>query len=355
MRAACGVIDNSNQLPLRAQACPLVSVVVPAYNAQRTLARTLRSVLAQSYTNLEVLVVDDGSTDATREIAEEFARTDPRLRVLTKPNEGVARARNFGMEAARSELIAPVDADDIWHPTKIEKQVAALLAAGEETAFVYTLFRVIDEQDLVLRSSPVYRLRGSVLCQHVLVNFVGNGSAMLLRRRAALEFGGYDASLQHRGAQGCEDLLLQLRMASRYPVEVVPEYLVGYRRHSASMSSNLQRMARSYVMAFDDLRREYRQVPKPTFDWGTAPFIMDQAIGAARRGRPVNALKLSWTALQQGMTVAGAFALLEEAALRTPVILFSYLNPIRRYGVARFIAEAERRRLPPRGRRRPAL
>ena len=110
MRAACGVIDNSNQLPLRAQACPLVSVVVPAYNAQHTLARTIRSVLAQSYTNLEVIVVDDGSTDATREIAEEFARTDPRLHVLTKPNEGVARARNFGMEAARSELIAPVDA-----------------------------------------------------------------------------------------------------------------------------------------------------------------------------------------------------------------------------------------------------
>jgi glycosyltransferase involved in cell wall biosynthesis len=291
---------------MRSPASPLVSVVMPAYNAERTIARTISSVLAQTYTNLEVVVVDDGSTDATREIAESFARRDPRLRVLRKENEGVARARNFGMQAARSELIAPVDADDLWHTSKIEKQVAALLAAGEDTAFVYALFRVIDERDMVLRSSPVYRMRGRVLCQHVLVNFVGNGSAMLLRRAAALEFGGYDASLQGRGAQGCEDLLLQLRMASRYHVEVVPEYLVGYRRHSQSMSADLQRMARSYVLAFDDLRREYRQVPQPTFDWGTAPFIMDQAIGAIRRGRPLHALKLSSRAVQRD--VIGALA-----------------------------------------------
>jgi cellulose synthase/poly-beta-1,6-N-acetylglucosamine synthase-like glycosyltransferase len=298
MRAASEALTDSNQAPLVTRMAPLVSAIMPAYNAEQTIQRTIRSVLSQTYLNLELVVVDDGSSDATRAIAEGFAREDARVRVLSKPNEGVARARNFGMVAAHGELIAPVDADDLWHPSKIEKQVSVLADAREDTAFVYTLFRTIDVRDHVLRSAPAYDLRGRVLSRHVFVNFVGNGSSMLMRRSAALEFGGYDASLQLRGAQGCEDLLLQLRMTSRYHVEVVPEYLVGYRRWPGSMSSDMARMARSYVMAFDELRRECPQVPAPAFGWGIAPFIVDQALGATRRGSPIRSLALLSSALR---------------------------------------------------------
>lgn len=299
MHRAFGLMNPANLAAAVRHGLPLVSVVMPAYNAERTIARSLHSVLAQSYQNLELVVVDDGSRDATSEIAAQVARMDARVRVLTKLNEGVARARNFGMSRARSELIAPVDSDDLWHPSKLEKQVTALLSAGQDTAFVYSLFRIIDEDDVVVRSAPAYELRGRVLCRHVLVNFVGNGSAMLLRRGAALEFGGYDDSLQHNGAEGCEDLLLQVRMASRYPVEVVPEYLIGYRRRPDSMSSDMHRMARSYIMAFEEMRRECQQVPELAFAWGAAPFIMDQALGAMRRRGPLDALKLVLSALDQ--------------------------------------------------------
>lgn len=129
---------------------PLVSVVVPAYNASRTLSATLDSVLNQTHAALDVIVVDDGSTDDTAAIAEGFQRRDDRIRVLRTDNGGVARARNAGIAAALSDVVAVVDADDLWHSTKVAKQFAALNAGGPDMAFVYALFRRIDENGAVL-------------------------------------------------------------------------------------------------------------------------------------------------------------------------------------------------------------
>src|SRR5262245_57856494 len=98
---------------------PVVSVVVPAFNAGATLDQTLRSVRAQTYTHLEVIVVDDGSKDATAEIALAHAKSDARIRLVRQANGGVASARNAGIREARAALVAPIDADDLWAPTKI--------------------------------------------------------------------------------------------------------------------------------------------------------------------------------------------------------------------------------------------
>src|SRR5215211_6980478 len=105
---------------------PVVSVVIPAYNARTTLAATLDSARSQSFRDLEIIVVDDGSTDETLSVAKAAAASDARIIVLTRPNGGVAASRNLGIHSARGEYIAPLDADDIWHPTKIEKQVRVL-------------------------------------------------------------------------------------------------------------------------------------------------------------------------------------------------------------------------------------
>jgi glycosyltransferase involved in cell wall biosynthesis len=98
---------------------PLTSVVIPAYNAELFLERTLRSALRQTHSNLEVIVVDDGSTDKTRAIAAAAATTDDRVRIISVPNGGVAKARNIGIAEANGEFVAFLDADDLWHPTKI--------------------------------------------------------------------------------------------------------------------------------------------------------------------------------------------------------------------------------------------
>jgi glycosyltransferase involved in cell wall biosynthesis len=117
---------------------PLVSVVIPAYNSEGTISSTLESVLEQTYGNLDVVVIDDGSTDATPKNVRAFF-SDPRVRLIQQTNQGVVAARNPGVQETRGEFVAPCDADDLWHPTKIEKQMKVMHAGGEELALVYTL------------------------------------------------------------------------------------------------------------------------------------------------------------------------------------------------------------------------
>ena len=133
-----------------AAARPLVSVVVPAYNAAWSLDETLASVCAQTYRDIEVLVVDDGSTDATADVAAAWSQRDCRVRLIRKPNGGVASARNRGLREARGVYVAPIDADDLWAPDNVERQVAALEAAGPGAcmAFAHTIFIDLDGRPL---------------------------------------------------------------------------------------------------------------------------------------------------------------------------------------------------------------
>src|SRR3954454_6645905 len=138
----------------------IVTVIIPAFNAARTLAATLNSVRNQTHGALEILVIDDGSTDATPEITRCVARTDPRLRLIRQPNKGVAAARNAGLAEAQGAYVAFIDADDLWHPRKIELQLDAARQVGGDLAFVYAWSRRIDETDLVLADLGPARWRG---------------------------------------------------------------------------------------------------------------------------------------------------------------------------------------------------
>ncbi len=228
---------------------PLVSVVIPAFNASNTLQQTLLSVSAQTYRNLEIIVVDDGSVDHTALIASAYSQTDPRVRLIQKSNGGVASARNAGTQASTAEFVAFIDADDLWHPTKIAKQMALLTAGGNDMALVYSPFRLIDTAGMVRGSSRNHRVDGWVVNRHFYINFIGNGSSILIRKHVLNELGGYSSVLLEAGAQGCEDLLLQLRTALHYKFGTVPEYLVGYRMSPGNMSADEERMIRSSLLA----------------------------------------------------------------------------------------------------------
>lgn len=253
---------------------PLVTVVIPAYNAESTLERTLDSVLAQTYRRLEILIIDDGSKDGTLAIAQRYAAADDRIRVIPVSNGGVATARNRGIEEGHGEFVAPVDADDLWHPQKTERQVRALMAAGKHCAFVYSPARIIDADDRLIATTRCLGIRGHTVHRHLYLNYVGNGSGILARREVLLALGGYDKALQEHGAHGCEDMLLQLRMAVRYDVEVVPDYLVGYRHIAGNMSSNHRRMARSYHLALKFFSAENPGLKSPGFAWGEASYLL---------------------------------------------------------------------------------
>jgi glycosyltransferase involved in cell wall biosynthesis len=251
----------------------LVSVIIPAYNASVTIERTLRSVLAQTYGHLEIIVVDDGSIDDTAAIVARISREDPRIILLQQPNQGVATARNVGIDHARGEFIAPLDADDIWHPSKIEKQIAVINGGGDRIGLVYCYSRYIDEDDIIVsQDGPHGAARGDVFSQLVLANFVGNASSPLVRRCRLLEVGAYDASLRARLSQGCEDLKVYLAIAERWEFDLVPEYLVGYRTTEGSMRQNHESMARSWEAVIAEARNRHSELPPWLFRWARGNY-----------------------------------------------------------------------------------
>jgi glycosyltransferase involved in cell wall biosynthesis len=224
---------------------PLTSVVIPAYNAERFIERTLCSVCRQTFRNLEIIVVDDGSTDNTRAIAEAAATTDNRVRIVSVPHGGVAKARNTGIAEASGQFVAFLDADDLWHPAKIELQVAAMSSerGDHQPAAVYTLSRVIDTDDRVKRNGSGLVISGYSFARHLYARPLGNGSSILVRRETALAVGGFDPKWAACGIGGCEDLDFELRIAAKYPINAVGLYLVGYREYPGNMSSNTLAMA----------------------------------------------------------------------------------------------------------------
>ena len=267
---------------------PLTSVVIPAYNAEPFLERTLRSALRQTYSNLEVIVINDGSTDQTRAITEAVARTDDRVRIITGPNGGVAKARNIGIAEVHGEFVAFLDADDLWHPTKIELQVAAMTrGAGDyQPAAVYTLSRTIDTDDRVIGSGKRVVLNGYSFARHLYAKPVGNGSAILVRREAAVVTGGFDPTWAARGIGGCEDLDFELKIAAKYPITAVGLYLVGYRQYPGNMSSNKLAMA---LGAIGTVERHIELCPELP-DWAArsaraavSEYAMGELLGGGHR------------------------------------------------------------------------
>jgi glycosyltransferase involved in cell wall biosynthesis len=268
---------------------PLVSVVVPAFNAQTTLSETLKSVIGQTYRTLEILVVDDGSTDATSRVAAGFMRADPRMRLIRQDNAGVAAARNRGIAEALGPYLAPIDADDLWEETKIEKQVAVMEARGARCGLVYTWYSQIDRDGKVTSRSHRPHEEGRVLERMCRGNLVGNGSAALLRTAVVREVGGYDPSLRALGGQGCEDLDLYFKIAEHHEFGLVPEHLTGYRRVRGNMSSDIMQMYRSreivaarFKSKYPQYERAFREGRQIYLKWLLVRAIDERQFDAAR-------------------------------------------------------------------------
>jgi glycosyltransferase involved in cell wall biosynthesis len=230
----------------------LITVIIPAYNAAATLDQTLESVRSQSYRYIEILVIDDGSLDETPSIVTRHATADDRVRLISQVNGGVAAARNRGIAEARGHLIAPIDADDLWASTKLEKQIATMAENGPEVGLVYCWYAFIDAKGLINGiAKPTYS--GNVFSGLCANNFVGNGSSPLMRKDVMLAAGGYSTQLRAVCAQGCEDWLLYLRIAEKHEFRVVEECLLGYRMLPGSMSRDGRQMLRSWRLVTSEI------------------------------------------------------------------------------------------------------
>lgn len=264
------LVTEENSTPVSDQfvlAQPLVSVIVPAYNAEMYIAQTLHSVLSQTYKNIEVIVVDDGSRDGTAQIVEAIMRRDNRVTLLHQSNSGVAAARNLAIEKSRGEYIAPIDADDIWFPQKIEKQVRCMLHEGPSTGIVYAWSVHIDEGGLLMSGFNASDMEGDVFVASVMNNFIGNASAPLIRRVCFNQVGGYGVRFFKQNAQGCEDSDLYIRIAASYKYRVIKEFLVGYRKRIGSMSFDYRSMEKSYSILMEDIRQRYPDISSFVYRW----------------------------------------------------------------------------------------
>ncbi|WP_287328294.1 glycosyltransferase family 2 protein [Mesorhizobium sp.] len=159
-----------------------VGVVVPMFNAERTIRATLTSICQQNHQALDIIVVDDGSTDQSASIVASCAERDPRIRLMRQSNAGVTQARNSGAASTDAEFLAFVDAEDLWAPSKIALQLRTLQEGGSSAGLAYCWLAQIDEDGRVF---ALYRpdANGRVLQRMCRMNFVGNGSSMLMRRR----------------------------------------------------------------------------------------------------------------------------------------------------------------------------
>ncbi|MFW6116145.1 MAG: glycosyltransferase family 2 protein [bacterium] len=214
---------------------PKVSVVIPAYNHAPYVAQTISSILAQTWRDFEIIVVDDGSTDETPQIIAQFG---DQIRYVWQANRGIAAARNTGIRQARGEFISFLDDDDLWAPDYLET-VVPVLEQDPDTMAVHTGWQAIDEKGRPLSRRSVRVVPPDQLFDALLVGGFFTGACVTVRKTCLDRVGPLDEMLQ-----GCDDLDLWLRISRVHTFKGIPEALVLYRMHGAGLSSNEVHMFR---------------------------------------------------------------------------------------------------------------
>lgn len=223
---------------------PLVSAVIPAYNAEKFLIETIESVLAQTYENIECIVVNDGSIDGTANIAKSFG---DKIRFIEKPNGGVSSARNLGIEKANGELVAFLDADDLWLPHKIEKQVE-IYRQNKNVGLIYSSVRIVNETGEVIGEAEQKFDKDAlerILCLETPVYLTMTG---VVPKKVFETVGGFDEKLSTSadGDMAC-------RIALEYELAPIEQPLALYRQHGNQMHLNLAALEKDTTRIFDKI------------------------------------------------------------------------------------------------------
>ncbi len=285
---------------------PLISVIIPVYNGEKTIQETIESVLNQTLTDFELLVINDGSEDSTLEIVERIQ--DSRLKVFSYPNAGQATSRNRGIALASGEYISFIDADDLWTPHKLEAQLKAL-QDNPQAAVAYSWTKCIDEFGQLSRRGSHISVTGDVYGQLLLIDFIENGSNPLIRAWALKEVGSFDESLS-----AAEDWDMWLRLAAYYSFVCVPSPQILYRQSANSWSANVLRQGAGSLQVME---RAFNQAPE------SLQYLKQKSLaniykgltfkmleGTPERWRGFKSLQLLWNSVKN-----------DPALLRSRVIL----------------------------------
>lgn len=200
---------------------PIVSVIIPAFNAENYIGEAISSVLNQDFKDYEIIVINDGSTDQTVRIVSDFS--DYRINLINQPNSGISKARNRGIEESKGQYIAFLDADDTWFPNKLSLLVS-FLNNNQEYAMVYSRGELIDSNGQLIGFFPYKGFEGNILKKLLLNASLIHSSSILIQKNILDSYKGFDSNINHY-----EDWDLWLRIAARYKIGFLKDVLLKIR------------------------------------------------------------------------------------------------------------------------------
>ncbi|MCE2693094.1 MAG: glycosyltransferase family 2 protein [Verrucomicrobiota bacterium] len=249
----------SNRFMETSSRVPSISVVIPAYNREKLILPTLRSVLNQRRQPIEVIVVDDASPDGTVEVVNAFARENPSLHlrcVVQSRNQGVSAARNRGIREASGEWVAFLDSDDLWEPNHLELMVAKLREDDADIVFARAMkFQSETPDNLVRNWADAYTSAGEIVRVMIRTNYI-LPSAMMIRRAVLLEHGMFDEDPRMQHAEDA-DLCWSLAAAGRR-FSFVGEYTCRYRQHANSACAQKVKLYQASMQCYQKHRNNPR-------------------------------------------------------------------------------------------------
>lgn len=223
----------------------LVSIILPAYNAEKYISATVDSVIDQTHSCWELIVIDDGSSDSTLELLSQY--NDPRIKVFNQINIGIAKTLNRGLALAKGEYIARIDADDICTPDRLKHQIE-ILNTNQNVVLVCSNVEYIDNKGNTLGFSFSSTSENTLKRKLEFGNVIFHPTVMF-RKNIAVEVGGYDERL----GKYFEDYILWIKMLKLGDVRLLPNHLVKYRIHSNSITSNTPVEVYQYMKKFYNL------------------------------------------------------------------------------------------------------
>jgi glycosyltransferase involved in cell wall biosynthesis len=303
---------------------PQISVVIPVYNGEKTIKETIESVLAQDFTDYEIIIINDGSQDSTLKIIATIS--DPRIQVFSYSNAGLSASRNRGFAHSCGRYIAFLDADDLWTSNKLSQQLKAL-QEHPQAAVAYSWTNFIDESSNLVRIGSRVTITGNVYPNLLLGNFLESGSNALICKHALAEVGDFDESLR-----AAEDWDMWLRLSQQYNFVAVSHPHVLYRLSTHSMSTNvlqqeaacLQVMEQAFSKASASL-----QILKRRSNSNLYKYLTYRALeGYPKRATSFLAIQYLWKAIRYSPNL-----LFSKVSLKVflKVVLIATLPPEKSY------------------------
>ncbi len=259
----------------------LVSVIIPCFNAEKTLSMTVDSVRSQTYQNWEIIIVNDGSTDNSWRLAEDFAKFE-NIMVIHTHNAGVSKARNTGAHNARGEYLAFLDADDTWHPEKLQFQVE-FLKKNPKTGVCFSKVGFTSPSGRSLNQYSHVPKTALTAFNLLVENQLCTSSNIMCRKQVFTDTGGFAPGMNYAEDQ---EWLLRVALKNQWQISGIPQVLVYYRTQPGSLSSSLDKMEQGWQTLVNKAREYAPAFIENHYEKAQAIYLRYLARRALRQGEP---------------------------------------------------------------------